>query len=237
MGLMRLAITMRTTQHGAGLEQMDALAKSWYDVFHEILPEAILISIPNNLSMAKKILNDTQIHGLILSGGDDLGSAPTRDRVEAYLLSLAEAEKWPVLGVCRGMQVINTYFGGRLEKNVHSRSQISHAGTDHPVRLLGGLKELASTEELTVNSYHNHGVATDGLAVGFIALATAAGDLVEAFNHYRLPILGIMWHPERYAAVQDFDRLLIREIFRKRADVFKLTIAPTPSSMSFMPST
>ena len=220
MGIVRLAITMRTTRHGVGSEQMDALAQSWYEIVYEILPETILVPIPNNFPMARKILSDTQIHGLILSGGDDLGSAPARDRVEAYLLSLAETERWPVLGVCRGMQMINSYFGGQLEKNVHSRGEISHAGTDHPVRLLGELKELASTEELTVNSYHNHGVTTEGMADSFVPLATAVGGLVEAFNHHRLPMLGIMWHPERYSAVQDFDRVLIREIFGRGTGIF-----------------
>ncbi len=215
---------MRTTRHGVGLEQMDALAQSWYKMFFDILPEAILVSIPNNLAMAKKLLSDIEIHGLILSGGDDLGSAPDRDRVEAYLLSLAETERWPVLGVCRGMQMINSYFGGQLERNVQSRGLVSHAGADHCVRLLGELKELADTEELTVNSYHNHGVTTEGMATGFVPLATAAGDLVEAFNHYRLPIIGIMWHPERYTAVQDIDRLLIRQIFDGRANIFSESI-------------
>ena len=120
--------------------------------------------------------------------------------------------------------MINSYFGGRLEKNVRSRSQFSHAGTEHCVRLLGRFKELSSTEDLTVNSYHNHGVAADGVAAGFTPLATAAGDLVEAFNHYRLPILGIMWHPERYAVIQDFDRLLIRDIFDRGAGIFNKAI-------------
>lgn len=143
--------------------------------------------------------------GLLLSGGGDLEPAlygqtpqshrlsldPVRDTEELALLRAFCALRKPVLGICRGMQVINVAFGGTLLQEVAGHDGIPHpvttvAGT-HTARLTGGF--------FKASSYHHQAVGQ--LGHGLCAAAYAADGLIEALEHRSLPILGVQWHPER----------------------------------------
>jgi putative glutamine amidotransferase len=162
--------------------------------------------------------------GLLLSGGADVhpsrygarvaGSVeiqPDRDQLEAEAWSAAQARSLPVLGICRGLQVMNVFAGGSLVQHVEG-----HAGPGwstgpaltHPMRLVPGsrLARILSPTNLgsgvvTVNSYHHQGVLASGLAPGFVAAAFAAsgaGELVEAFESESGPFrAAVQCHPER----------------------------------------
>ena len=162
--------------------------------------------------------------GLLLSGGNDLhpsrygqpvaGSVEIeedRDELEAAAWAAAESRGLPVLGICRGFQVMNAFAGGSLVQHVDG-----HAGPGwstgpaltHPMRLVPGsrLARILSPTNLgggvvTVNSYHHQGVLASGLAPAFAAAAfspSPAGDLVEAFEAAAGPFrAGVQCHPER----------------------------------------
>jgi putative glutamine amidotransferase len=117
---------------------------------------------------------------VVLSGGESLGENPTRDLFEEELLVICENKKIPVLGICRGMQMLVKRYG------VSPQELEGHAGTVHA---------LQGDVEVTVNSYHNFGFFT--VPPQFQVLSTASDGTVEMIRHINLPWLGMMWHPER----------------------------------------
>ncbi len=161
--------------------------------------------------------------GLILSGGGDIavelyGEAPSaellevdpdRDTMEMRALELALERELPILGICRGLQVLNVYFGGTLYQDLPGQfgDEVAHEqpgpwGThQHEARLTeGSLLHgiLGGFEPLRVNSYHHQ--AVKDLGVGLTCTARAEDGLVEgveATGHDW--VVGVQWHPERKA--------------------------------------
>jgi len=160
------------------------------------------------------------IDGLILAGGNDVDpslygaerhpetneTVPDRDRVEIALGRRAVERDMPVLGICRGMQVLNVAFGGTLLQHLpdevghgnHRLNPGSFDGSDHPVRLEhGSLAAQAAGEELhNTKSHHHQGI--DCLGAGLIVTGhSTLDDLPEAIE---VPdkrfVLGVQWHPE-----------------------------------------
>ena len=161
--------------------------------------------------------------GLLLTGGADLdpvrygrpneGSReidPERDELEAAAWLVAEARGVPVLGICRGLQVMNALAGGVLLQHVdeHQGPGWGHGpALTHGLSLVPGtvtariLDPGASGADLVVNSYHHQGVRVEDLAPAFTASAFAdspAGPLVEAFESQPDPWrMAVQCHPER----------------------------------------
>jgi gamma-glutamyl-gamma-aminobutyrate hydrolase PuuD len=123
-------------------------------------------------------LNDVSL--IILAGGESLGVAPERDSFEFLLLQTALDHKTPVLGVCRGMQVMMGFHGMSPDELE------GHAGTSH------NLKGRLSGE---VNSYHNFGFHS--VPKGFDVVSSAPDGSIEAAYNKDSNWLGVMWHPER----------------------------------------
>jgi putative glutamine amidotransferase len=161
-----------------------------------------------------------RIDALILAGGVDIDPAsygatphpasqnmvPERDRSEIALTRAAIERDMPVLGICRGMQVINVALGGTLHQDVpevvghenHRRNPGSFEHSEHEVRLApGSLAARAATEEQHETRSHHH-QAVDRLGEGLVATGySTLDDLVETIE---LPscrfVLGVQWHPE-----------------------------------------
>lgn len=154
----------------------------------------------------------TDCDGLILCGGSDVdpkyyneeinGSVnidSVRDMNEMELLRAFVEEKKPVLGICRGHQLINVFFGGTLyqhlaEADLHTRKD----GKDsvHKVKAAcGSILETLYGSEFFVNSAHHQ--AIKDLGDGLRSVATWNDQYIEAIEHKTLPIIGVQWHPER----------------------------------------
>jgi putative glutamine amidotransferase len=155
------------------------------------------------------------LDGLVLAGGSDIdpasygaepdphtkGSWPERDRFELALARGALERDLPVLGICRGMQLLNVACGGTLEQHVADTELHLHTpGTfsDHDVRLEPGslAARAVGAERVSVRSHHHQGV--DQLGDGLVATGWAdPGDTIEAIE---IPekrwALGILWHTE-----------------------------------------
>ncbi len=152
--------------------------------------------------------------GLLLSGGKDVATDlygqeqkydfvitdPQRDDLEWKLIKAFIDRKKPIFGICRGIQVLNVYFGGTLYQDIPDQLGGNHAkGVCHPVTLkkdsiLGGL----FGESMEINSYHHQ--ALDALGNGLVATAWSDSNghtIVEAIEHESLPIWSVQWHPER----------------------------------------
>jgi putative glutamine amidotransferase len=162
------------------------------------------------------------LDGVFLAGGVDLDPAsyhearhelcgrtdPPRDRVELRLAGWAVAEGKPVLGVCRGMQILNVAAGGSLLQDCSfHRDAIKHdyfptAGYTrdhlaHPVTVAAGsrLDALVGTAPLRVNSMHHQ--AVKDLAPALVSTAVAPDGLIEAVESPEGAfLLGVQWHPE-----------------------------------------
>ena len=156
---------------------------------------------------------DLNCDGLILCGGGDLestlfdqedrGSLPpdrARDRAELALFRAFHQAGKPILGICRGMQVINVALGGNLIQDLPPNLCIFHSGGEppltHPVRTLeGSFLHRLYGPQLLVNSLHHQ--AVDRLGTGLRAIAWSEGGVIEAFDCPGRPILGVQFHPER----------------------------------------
>lgn len=118
-----------------------------------------------------------------------------RDARELALLEQFLARGKPVLGICRGMQVINVFFGGDLIQDLPGHSAAGGADRLHPVRTAPSfLRELCGAA-CTVNSAHHQAVGK--LGTGLDAVQWAQDGTVEALCHKTLPVWGVQWHPER----------------------------------------
>ncbi len=148
------------------------------------------VPVMNRPVMIENFCCEVGVDGVFLTGGNDLctygGNAPERDETERALIEYAIKNDIPVIGICRGMQVIADYFGASLEKVE------GHVRTTH--RITGKI------ERDSVNSYH--GMAVKMLPASLDELARTEDGVIEALRHKTYHIAGIMWHPER---VQGFD--------------------------------
>lgn len=116
---------------------------------------------------------------VVLSGGNDIGTCADRDATERALIEWAAARKRPLLGICRGMQMMAVAAGGEL-KRVEG-----HVRTRHDLGVDFG----------RVNSFHD--MALVGLPPGYTCLARSEDGEIEAIQHTSNPMFGWMWHPER----------------------------------------
>jgi len=159
------------------------------------LPIFLASSINDHDAYLEALMPDA----VVLSGGNDIGQAPDRDRLERVLLVHAAKHRLPVLGICRGMQMINQHQGGLL------RAVSGHVAVHH--RVSGPLIGPGGRD---VNSYHNQCLFDADLGDDLEAVAWSDDGVVEALRHREWPWLGIMWHPERDKPVIDADKTLIR---------------------------
>jgi putative glutamine amidotransferase len=196
-------VTMVQRTYTAAIQRADALALV-------LPPDQAVVESPD-------LLLD-RIDGLLLAGGADVDPAsygvaphpetgrvwPERDRFEIALVARAIERDMPVLGACRGMEILNVARGGTLvqhlpeaigsDRHRHTPGQFS----DHEVRLEAGslAARAVGGERSQVKSHHHQGIAE--LGEGFLATGWSPED--EVIEAIELPgdpyVLGVLWHPE-----------------------------------------
>ncbi len=154
---------------------------------------------------------ETDFDGLILAGGGDIhpslfgqkncGSRDVdfaRDRAELALLEAFAAAGKPVLGICRGHQLVNVWAGGGIIQDLGEHNAVHRReGSDkiHLVMARSGLLRALYGPRFWANSAHHQGVGPVGK--GLQVTARAADGVIEAMEHDRLPIFTTQFHPER----------------------------------------
>lgn len=145
---------------------------------------------------------------LLLPGGGDLepwrygqenrasrNLEPDRDGAELALLARFAARGRPVLGICRGLQVINVFFGGTLIQDLPGHSALEEKDRLHPARTAPSFLLPLCGPRCVVNSAHHQ--AADRLGQGLEAAQWAEDGVLEALYHRALPVWAVQWHPER----------------------------------------
>jgi len=196
-------------------ERRDRISQDWTRLLENW--GAIPILLPNTFSDIGALLEMVDL--VILTGGNDVtidpqgipicesnDAAKERDLKEYQVIDICIAKGIPLVGVCRGMQLINYRFGGLLEAVNRQR----HVASKHNVKFKKSRFGFALKGISSVNSYHKFGISEETLGSDLEVLATSDDCLIEAFVHIQHPIVGIMWHPERNEVFADLDKLLVK---------------------------
>jgi gamma-glutamyl-gamma-aminobutyrate hydrolase PuuD len=211
MSTIRIGVTQRVEVLPSRGERRDSLDQRWTLLLNAT--GMVCLPLPNFPLGGSRLLDTLAIDGLLLSGGNNVGLnaymldvAPERDEFEKTALDWMLQRGRPVLGICRGMQMMNYYLGGHL-------SPVSgHAGCRHVVK--PAKADAAWTALRDVNSFHEFGIAAADLAADLEPLAFAPDGLVEAARHRALPWYGLMWHPERESPFDNADLDLVRRVMK-----------------------
>ena len=195
----RIAVTQRVEIVPSYGERRDALDQRWTAFLARagILP----LLVPNDPDALPRLLDAYPLDGILLSGGGDLmaygGNTPERDATDASLIRFAIKESVPLIGVCRGMQSIQLFFGVGLE------AVSGHVAKEQSV--------IVDGQPQAVNSYHGFG--TRSTIPDLEVRALAEDGVIEAVRHRRHAIHGVMWHPERLSPFRAADLEFFADIF------------------------
>ena len=160
--------------------------------------------IPNNIKKTKIYLDKIKPDGIILSSGGDSKKRDQRRKIENYLINYYLKKNKPILGLCRGAQAINLFFGGNILKvENHVRKMHKIEG-----------KLIGKNKYLYVNSFHDYAIKYNSLGKNLESLAHTKDGVVECIGHKKKKILGIMWHPERYKKIKNFDKNIVKKFFK-----------------------
>lgn len=172
-----------------------------------------------SLDIGEPIEKLREADGIILPGGVDVNprlyhekNTASRfindelDDLEMKTIAYALKHHIPIFGTCRGMQILNVYFGGTMNQdistgNVHRAYQEKGRWYDRSHNTLVAkdsfLYKVYGTRFIPVNSAHHQGLKQ--LGWGFRTVQVSDDDLIEAIEHDSLPVIGVQWHPERMA--------------------------------------
>lgn len=217
--MIKVGVSQRVVNLSQIQENRDELDQRWFPFLKQcgILP----IVLPNSIDNISEYVEATGIEGFILTGGNNFSGevldkipnlnfifeekndqSPLRDIFETELIKYSILKKQPLLGVCRGMQLLNLHSGGNL------RPVVNHTAVRH---------EIIDNEKnkRNVNSFHDFGMITEDISPDYEIVYKSADGVVESINHKKENIQGIMWHPEREEISDIQDVRYFQEFFKK----------------------
>ena len=196
----KILISQRLDEVGIFNEKRNNLDVRYFQIFEKL--NMIPILIPNNITLAKKIIKNVKVSGIILSSGGDALKKDIRYDTEILLLNYAKRNDIPLLGICRGAQAINIYFGGRI------KAIPNHVRKKHTLK-----SDLTNNKNIKTNCYHDYGIKSDYLGKNLHVLGTSSDDSIELFKHKSKKIIGMMWHPERFKKLREFELKIFKRLF------------------------
>lgn len=138
------------------------------------------LSNSKNYIFFKKWIRQYSLSGIILSGGNDIGEFKQRDNLEKLLIKYAKNHRIPLLGICRGMQLLSKLYGSNL-KRVKNHIKSFH--------------KISGVINQRVNSFHKYSILK--CPKEFKITSTSSDGEIESIKHIYLPWEAWMWHPER----------------------------------------
>lgn len=174
-----------------------------------------------------ELLDVRNYDGLLLPGGGDIaplfyhqknkgsnGICYTEDIIQLLLFHRFMEQKKPILGICKGMQLINVALEGTLIQELPTASLHTSPSKDiyhNTILLPGSILHSRYGENALVNSAHHQGI--DVLGKNLIAVQHSYDGTIEGIEHNTLPILGVQWHPERLTKTGPNESSLGRPVF------------------------
>ena len=209
--MLKVGLTGRILNIAQYDEYRECLDVRWPAFIKDKL-DAIPVLMPSAIDPAS-FITELGIGAVILTGGNNIGSISGcpedvyRDHYEGKIIHAALNLGLPIIGVCRGMQMIATYFGQSVQ------CVSDHVSVNHNIKSSKTTKFSSLIDSLSpVNSYHDYKIS--GLPDGFEVLAYSEDGVIEAFMFEAKKVFGLMWHPERVALpiVQKRHAKLIKEM-------------------------
>lgn len=201
-------------------EQTSRIADAYVQAVHLAGGVPLLIPVLDDKETLEEAMR--QVDGLLLSGGADIDPSyfnekpipelgdvdPKRDFYDYALIDFASRHQLPILGICRGVQVLNVYFGGTLYQDIYAQNSAKLLNHDQPearhiethtvtVKANSKLSQIVGCEQLGTNTFHHQ--AIKDVAPNFNSVATTSDGICEAIESTHYPIIGIQWHPENLA--------------------------------------
>jgi N5-(cytidine 5'-diphosphoramidyl)-L-glutamine hydrolase len=209
MSLRPLLVTQRLVECDGIDEVRECLDRRWGTFLSELgfLPIPLAIGVDVEAYLAR-----LEPAGVLLTGGNDLGCvggdalSVERDGFETRVVELARARRLPIVGVCRGMQLLAHLAGASVA------TCSGHVATLHALEPSGTSRHPALRVPRMANSFHQYFARLRPGCEYQVVLRSADG-AAEAMEHTSEPIVGIMWHPERYATPRALDLDLFRQVF------------------------
>lgn len=201
MNNLKIGISMRELHAASYPEIRDGIARDWIIFLNNLMPEAKYILLPNIEDKIIRYVREWGLNAFILTGGEDIGSSRERDNTESLIFNYAQKNSYPILGVCRGFQLIFNLLGGSIKVN----DNIEHTEADeHKINYKG--------RNYSVSSYHSNILieksSPDCLEITSRCLIDQSIESYKGQN-----ILGFMWHPERDKEYLRFDSVEIKKLF------------------------
>ena len=200
---MKIAITQRVDFFKERNEHRDSLDHDLVELILSLGHKPLLISNlffdEKNKSFFYDWLDEFRPEGIIFSGGNDFGDFKNRDKTEEALYFWTK-NKIPILGICRGMQLIGKLNGSKLKKVKN------HINKNHLVIKVSNKKEYLK------NSFHAYSLLH--CPKNFKITYLSKDGEIEGIAHDYENIIGIMWHPEREKTFSKNDINLLKKIFK-----------------------
>lgn len=208
----KILITSRLIKKASFDETHFSLDVRWLDFFEKCNLQPIVV--PPRVKVLKEIFKSLEFDGILLTGGGDIaelgGCDYERDDVETYLICKSIRMGLPLIGICRGMQKIQAYFGENnfenITNNISKRQKTLFYLDSFPFLDVFGVKKKF------INSYHHYGVRKNSLK-NFNTLSISDSGVIKAIHHKNMKILGLMWHPERNFPFSNFDIKIFKKYY------------------------
>ena len=235
---MRIGLTMYETSFPTDTPDIHSVRLGEYPLTDVLIMNHVIPLLLPTVYPSHKVIQHliNQMDGLILGGGDDItpsiyGAAPIepelnyplRDKFEIAILRTAINKKIPVLGICRGCQMINVARGGTLYQNIYQQinghNLINHEDSQHPVYINkhSYLYQIMGAKQI-VNSRHHQAIHKLGHNLNVVA--RAPDGIIEGIESSNALLQGVQWHPENLWKRNPFQKHLFRAFFQrvKKAD-------------------
>ena len=204
----KVLVTQRLHEAESYREVRDSLDVRWAEFLHQV--GLLLFPVPSHFPV-DSIWDMAPWDGVIFTGGGDIGQvhddplSRRRDDMEIKILSRAIEQDLPVVGICRGMQLIASQFGANCQ------SCTGHVATRHVISPTKDTVYDSYLEALqNVNSFHNQAIQN---VTGELRVSATSDGVVEAIEHRRLRLFACMWHPERETPYREPDLQFFRGFF------------------------
>lgn len=210
--LIKIGITQRVEEVSSYNEIRDCLDVRWTNLLCSL--NIIPIPLCNKVVQAENYLDKLGLSGIILSGGNNINVNPGisksisfhRDIFEMSVIKWCEKNNIPLLGICRGMQILNIYYKGNI---INCKN---HVNVEHIVNT--SRSSIWGEKNFVTNSYHNFSI--DKLGESISVIAKSSDEIIEAIMHENKIFYGIMWHPEREQKLESYSKTIIEKLFLKR---------------------